>query len=216
MCCSEKSYFLERVRFRLADRVIRPEIFHSCVRPRTRDYPRERIPRLYAARPRSAAATAMADQEAHASRSSRARRPTERSREADEHRREQLGRLSDAALDEADVLVTMLHELEMIPQSSRPDRRTIAFAVASLRGQLPADPSAQAAEFGLHVDTLLRARAEWVDDVDARLPQAMAYQALSFDERASFVVDRPSEEQLAERAARKRQRLTEGDAYPLL
>ena len=31
------------------------------------------------------------------------------------------------------MLVTMLHELEMIPQSSRPDRRTIAFSVASLR-----------------------------------------------------------------------------------
>ena len=30
MCCSEKSYFLERVRFRLADRVIRSELFHSC------------------------------------------------------------------------------------------------------------------------------------------------------------------------------------------
>ena len=158
----------------------------------------------------------MADEDAQRSRSSRARRPTERSREADEHRREQLGALSDAALHEADALVATLHELEMIPQSTRPDRRTIAFAVASLRGQLPASRSAQATEFGLHVKTLQRARAEWVDDEDARLRQAMAYRALAPDERATFVVDRPSEEVLAERAERdasKRQRRDEG-AHP--
>ena len=47
----------------------------------------------------------MADQEAHASRSSRARRPSERSRNADEQRREQLASQNDAALCEADVLI---------------------------------------------------------------------------------------------------------------
>ena len=48
-----------------------------------------------------APSTAMADQEAHASRSLRARRPSERSRDADEQRREQLGSQSDTALNEA-------------------------------------------------------------------------------------------------------------------
>jgi len=47
----------------------------------------------------------MTDQEAHASRSLRARRPSERSRNADEQRREQLASQNDAALCEADVLI---------------------------------------------------------------------------------------------------------------
>jgi len=152
----------------------------------------------------------MTDQEAHASRSSRARRPSERSRDADAQRREQLASQSDAAFDEADTLVATLRKLELISQSSRPDRRTIAFAVASLRGELPREPAAQAALFGLQERTLFTARADWVDEKDARLRQAMAYQALAPDERATFIVNRPSEEELAERAARKRQRLTVG------
>ena len=120
----------------------------------------------------------MADQERQRSRSSRPRHPSERSIEADAQRREQLGSLCDAALQEADALLVTLRELQLISKSSRPDRRTIAFAVASLRGELPAERSAQAAHFGLHVDSLRRARADWVDDEDERLRQAMAYRAL--------------------------------------
>ena len=124
----------------------------------------------------------MADQERQRSRSSRPRHPSERSIEADAQRREQLGSLCDAALQEADALLVTLRELQLISKSSRPDRRTIAFAVASLRGELPAERSAQAAHFGLHVDSLRRARADWVDDEDERLRQAMAYRALTPDE----------------------------------
>jgi len=124
----------------------------------------------------------MADQEAQRSRSSRARRPSERSIVADAHRREQLASQSDAALDEADALIATLHELELISQSTKPDRRTIAFAVAGLRGELPAGAAAQTAQFGLAASTLYRARANWVDDDDARLQQAMAYRALAPDE----------------------------------
>ena len=124
----------------------------------------------------------MADQERQRSRSSRPRHPSERSIEADAQRREQLGSLCDAALHEADALLVTLRELQLISKSSRPDRRTIAFAVASLRGELPAERSAQAAHFGLHVDSLRRARADWVDDEDERLRQAMAYRALTPDE----------------------------------
>ena len=124
----------------------------------------------------------MADQERQRSRSSPPRHPSERSIEADAQRREQLGSLCDAALHEADALLVTLRELQLISKSSRPDRRTIAFAVASLRGELPAERSAQAAHFGLHVDSLRRARADWVDDEDERLRQAMAYRALTPDE----------------------------------
>ena len=95
----------------------------------------------------------MADQQAQRLRSARARRPSERSREADEHHREQQRTLQcDEALHEADALIATLHELELISQSTRPDRRTIAFAAASLRGQLPAGRSEQAAKFGLHIN----------------------------------------------------------------
>ena len=73
----------------------------------------------------------MADQERQRSRSSRPRHPSERSIEADAQRREQLGSLCDAALHEADALLVTLRELQLISKSSRPDRRTIAFAVAS-------------------------------------------------------------------------------------
>ena len=53
-----------------------------------------------------------------------------------------------------------------------------------------------------------RAHADWVDDEDERLRQAMAYRALTPDERATFVVHRPPDDE--ERAARKRQRLDQG------
>ena len=58
----------------------------------------------------------MADQQAQPPRSARARRPSERSREADEHRREQQRTQSDEALHEADALIATLHELELLAQ----------------------------------------------------------------------------------------------------
>ena len=123
-----------------------------------------------------------------------------------------------AQLLEAEQLVKALRELNLILASSRPDRRSIAFAAASLRGELTGQPSDQAAFFGLHEAWLRKVRADWVDDDDARLRQALSYVALPPAQRAAFFAERasrPSEEELAQREASKRQRLDDGARPPL-
>ena len=108
--------------------------------------------------------------------SKRVRQPTARARVADERGRAQSQPTAAAAqLLEADQLIKALHELILILASSRPDRRSIAFAAASLRGELTGQPSDQAAFFGLSCRGLRNACADWVDDDDARLMQALSY-----------------------------------------
>ena len=51
---------------------------------------------------------------------------------------------------EADALITALHELDLIAQSSRSDRRSIALAVAALRNELGKSRAQQAELFDLH------------------------------------------------------------------
>ena len=151
--------------------------------------------------------------------SKRVRQPTARARVADERGRAQSQPTAAAAqLLEADQLIKALHELILILASSRPDRRSIAFAAASLRGELTGQPSDQAAFFSLSCRGLRNACADWVDDDDARLRQALSYVALTPAQRAAFFAERasrPSEEELAQREASKRQRLDDGARPPL-
>ena len=119
----------------------------------------------------------MTDESAQQLASKRVRRPTDRARVADERGRP-IPRVGVAAkLAEADQIISVLRELHLILMSARPDRRSIAYAAASLRGELPAERSEQAALFSLHVRALTHVRAEWVDDEDARVKQALSYLA---------------------------------------
>ena len=147
------------------------------------------------------------------------RQVTERVRVADERGRVPPQPAAAARLVEADEVIKALHELQLIAQSSRPDRRSVAYAIAALRGELSGGPSDQASLFGLYVKGLPRLRDEWLNDEDARLKQALAFRALSAAERESFVAARaapPTDEDLALRQASKRQRLEDGAAPPAL
>ena len=118
------------------------------------------------------------------------RQVTERVRVADERGRVPPQPAAAARLVEADEVIKALHELQLIAQSSRPDRRSVAYAIAALRGELSGGPSDQASLFGLYVKGLPRLRDEWLNDEDARLKQALAFRALSAAERESFVAAR--------------------------
>ena len=141
---------------------------------------------------------------------------SERARAADEQVCDLLQPSVAARLDEADELILALRKLGLIAPSSRPDRRSIAFAAATLRGELSGQAAEQASLFGLNAKALRRLRDDWVNDKDTRLRQALSYCALSATERAAFLADPASllsQEELAERDASKRQRRDEG-AHP--
>ena len=111
---------------------------------------------------------------------------------------------------EAAALIRALHSLRLISPSSRPDCRSIAFAVAALRNQLQGSLKEQADFFNLSVRTIRVVMNEWVHDVDTRLQQAMQYIVLPPAERAVFHVSRPSTDELTRRDAKKRQDAEDG------
>jgi len=142
--------------------------------------------------------------------SSRAPHLSQRARDAQEQAGALPGALSAAQLAEVDNLITTMRQLELITQAARPDRRSIAYAVAMLRNQVDGSPAEQAVQFGLTERSLHNVQEDWVTDDENRLAQAMAYRALAPADRAHFVVDRPSNEERAQRQASKRQRLEDG------
>ena len=143
----------------------------------------------------------MADDPAQQRGSKRARRPTARASSSSTanvgESATPLPTVAEEVLVEADRVIEALHELRLIPTSRKPDRRSIAYAVAELRGQLTTGRIEQAALFGLHRTKLATVRATWVEDEHTRLEQALRFLA-------------PSDQQLLEREARKRQRQETG------
>ena len=146
--------------------------------------------------------------------SSRAPRLSQRARDAQEQARALPGTLSATQLTEADDLIATMRQLELIAQAARPDKRSIAYAAAMLRHEVSgsrAERAEQAVQkFGLTKRSLQNVEDDWVTDDENRLAQAIAYRALAPGDRSCFVVDRLSDEERAQRHARKRQRLEDG------
>ena len=151
----------------------------------------------------------MADEEQRLTRPQRVSRPSKRARDGQANGRAATQDERSVRMFEADAVITTLHELCLIPASSRPDRRSIALAVAALRKELQGSATEQGQFYGLQVNTIRNVMTDWVEDVDARLEQALRYRALPADERATFSVSRPSEAELAVRESNKRA----GDAW---
>ena len=152
----------------------------------------------------------MADEEQRLTRPQRVSRLTKRARDGQASGRAPTQDERSVRMFEADAVITTLHELCLIPASSRPDRRSIALAVAALRNELQGSATEQGQFYGLQVNTIRNVMTDWVEDVDARLQQALRYRALPADERATFSVSRPSEAELALRESNKRQRAENG------
>ena len=120
----------------------------------------------------------MADEEQRLTRPQRVSRPSKRARDGQANGRAATQDERSVRMFEADAVITTLHELCLIPASSRPDRRSIALAVAALRKELQGSATEQGQFYGLQVNTIRNVMTDWVEDVDARLEQALRYRAL--------------------------------------